>query len=156
MRRFLCIGSLLVAYFLISSPSLLADSVHRLAERIDSDFDNSHFADANFASVEHHSAFFESKTFGSHEDHADWLGDFDDDHGKAWGWRKGHHPHHGGDNGWNSGGQGNGDSDGDSGDTGSTGGGGAPTASIPEPSVLTLLSTALAAFFLKSLRKATV
>ena len=156
MRRFLCIGSLLVAYFLISSPSLLADSVHRLAERIDSDFDNSHFADANFASVERHPAFFESRTFGSNEDHINWIGDFDDDHGKAWGLRKGHHHHHDGDNGWNSGDQGNGDTDGDSGNSGSTGGAGPPTASIPEPPVLALLSTALAAFLLKFLRRATV
>jgi hypothetical protein len=154
MRRFLCIGSLLAACFLISSPSLRADSVHRFAERTDSDFDNSHVADANFASVERHPTFFESRTFSLNEDHANWLGDFDDDHGKAWGWRKGHH-HHDGDNGWNSGDQGNGDTDGDSGNTGSTGGAGAPTASIPEPSVLALLSTALAAFFLISLRKAT-
>jgi hypothetical protein len=79
------------------------------------------------------------------------LGDFDDDHSKAWGWRKGHHHHHSGDNGWNSGDQGNGDTDGDSGNAGSTG----STPSIPEPSVLVLLSTALAALFLKSLRRAT-
>jgi hypothetical protein len=155
MRRFLCVGSLLAACFLISSPSFLADGVHSFAERGDSDFDNSHFADANSASVERHTAFFESKTSGSNEDHTNWLGDVDDDHGKAWGSHKGVN-HHKGDSWWNFGDQDNGTTDGDSGDTGDTGNTGAPTASVPEPSVLALLSTALAAFLLKSLRKATV
>jgi hypothetical protein len=150
MRRFLCIGSL-SAFLLMFSPSLLADGVHSFTYRADSDFDNSHFADANSASVGAHHAFFESRSFGPNEERVNSLGDFDDDHSKAWGWRKGHHHHHSGDNGWNSGDQGNGDTDGDSGNAGSTG----STPSIPEPSVLVLLSTALAALFLKSLRRAT-
>jgi len=154
MRCFLCIGSILAVCLLMFSPSLLADGVHSFTYRAGSDFDNSHFADANSASVESHSAFFESRTFGPKEDHVNWLGDFDDDHGKAWGWRN--HHHNNGDNGWNSGDQGNGDTDGDSGNEGSTGSGDPSTLSVPEPSVLLLLSTASAALFLKSLRRATV
>ena len=62
MRRFLCIGSLSVVCLLIFSSSLLADGVHSFTHRADSDFDNSHFADANSVSVEGHYAFFESRT----------------------------------------------------------------------------------------------
>jgi len=157
MRRFLCIGSLLAA-MLTFSPSLLADGVHsftRFTDRADSDFDNPHFADNNSALVGHHSAFFESRTFGPHEDHVNWLGDVDDDHGKAWGWYKGVH-HHNGDSWGNFGDQDSGNTDRDSGNTGNTGSGDPSTPGVPEPSVLVLLSTALAAFSLKFLKRATV
>ena len=158
MGRFVCFGSLMVLCLLIFSPSILANRVDSFTDRADSFFDNSiHFTDANFASVEAHSAFFESGTSGSNEDHVHWLGDFDDHHGRAWGWHK-HHNHYG-DSSGNFGDQDNGDTDDDSGNTGSTGStgsGGAPTLAVPEPSVLLLLSAALAAFLLKSLRRATV
>jgi hypothetical protein len=143
----------LAACFLISSPSLLADGVHSFTDRADSDFDNLHFADAHSASVERHSTFFESRTFGSNEDHSNWLDDSEDHPGKAWGWHKRHR--HQGDSGGSFGDLDDGSTDGDSGNTGSTVSAGAPTASNPEPSVLVLLSTALIAFFLKSLRKTT-
>src|SRR5215469_2925306 len=149
MGRFLCFASLLVVC-LIFSPSILADGVHSFTDRGDSFFDNSiHFTDDDSVSVDG-PAFFESKTFGSKEDHVYWLGDFDDHHGKAWGWRR----HHDGDSGGNFGDQDNGDADDDSGNTGSTGSGGASTHAVPEPSVLVLLSAALAAFLLKSLSRA--
>jgi len=150
MGRFVCFASFMVVCLLIFSPSILADGVHSFTDRADSFFDSSiHFTDADSASVDGHS-FFESRTFGSNEDHVYWLGDFDDHHGKAWGWRS----HHDGDSDWNFGDQDNQDTDDDSGNTGSTGSGGASTLAAPEPSVLVLLSTALAAFFLKSLRRA--
>jgi len=155
MRRFLCFGSLMVLCLLIFSPSILANRVDSFTDRADLFFDNSiHFTDADFASVDGHSAFFESGTSGSNEDHMSWLGDFDDHHGKAWGWHKHHNKY--GDSGGNFGDQDNGDTDDDTGNTGSTGSGGAPTlAAVPEPSVLVLLSAALAAFLLKSLRRVT-
>jgi len=152
MGRFVCAASFMVVCLLIFSPSIRADRVDIFTDRTDSFFDNSiHFTDANSASVDGHSDFFESGTFGSNEDHVNWLGDFDDHHGKAWGWRR----HHDGDSG-NFGDQDNADTDDDGGNTGSTGSGGASTLAVPEPSVLVLLSTALAAFFLKFLRRATV
>ena len=161
MSRFVLSGSLVAVCFLFFSPALLADGVHGFTDRAGSNSDSSiDFTHADSASVDGHYAFIESRSFAPKEDNVNWLGDFDDDHGKAWGWRKGHHHHHSGDNGWNSGDQGNGDTDGDSGNAGSTGSGtgsGDPsTPSVPEPSVLILLSTALAAFLLKSLRRATV
>jgi len=79
-----------------------------------------------------------------------WLGDVDDDHGEAWGRRKGVRHYHNGDSWGNFGDQDNGDADGDSGNTGSTGSGDPSTPNVPEPSVLVLLSTALAAFSLLS------
>jgi hypothetical protein len=152
MGRFVWFASFMVVCLLIFSPSILADGVHSFTDRADSFFDNSiYFTDANSAWVDGHSAFFESKTFGSNEDHVNWLEDFDDHHGKAWGWRS----HHDGDGGWKFGDQDNEDSDGNSGNTGSTVSGGASTVAVPEPSILVLLSIALAAFFLKSLRRAT-
>jgi len=153
MGRFVCFASFMVVCLLIFSPSIRADRVDIFTDRTDSFLDNStHFTDANSASVVGHSAFFESGTFGSNEDHVNWLVDFDDHHGKAWGWRR----HHGGDSDENFGDQDNADTDDDGGNTGSTGSGGASTLAVPEPSVLVLLSTALALFFLKSLRRATV
>ena len=127
--------------------------MHSFTHHADSDFDNLHFADANSASVDGHSGFFESRTFGSNEGNVNWLGDVDDDHGKAWGWHK-HHHHNGGVDG-NFGDGDNWGADGDSGNTGGTGNGDPSTPNVPEPSVLVLLSTALAALFLKSLRRAT-
>jgi hypothetical protein len=132
MGRFVCSASFMVVCLLIFSPSIRADRVDIFTDRTDSFFDNSiHFTDANSASLD---------------------GDFDDHHGKAWGWRR----HHDGDSDANFGDQDNADKDDDGGNTGSTGSGGASTLAVPEPSVLVLLSTALAAFFLKSLRRATV
>ena len=153
MGRFVCSASFMVVCLLIFSPSIRADRVDIFTDRTDSFFDNSiHFTDANSASLDGRSAFFESGTDSSNEDYVNWLGDFDDHHGKAWGWRR----HHGGDSDANLGDQDNADTDDDGGNTGSTGSGGASTLAVPEPSVLVLLSTALAAFFLKSLRRATV
>ena len=153
MGRFVCFASFMVVCLLIFSPSIRADRVDIFTDRTDSFFDNSiHFTDANSASIDGHSALFESGTLGSNEDYANWLGDFDDHHAKAWGWRR----HHGGDSDENFGDQDNADTDDDGGNTGSTGSGGAATLAVPEPSVLVLLSTALALFFLKSLRRATV
>ena len=131
MGRFVCFASFMVVCLLIFSPSIRADRVDFFADHTDSFFDNSiHATDANSASFD---------------------GDFDDHHGKAWGWRR----HHEGDSG-NFGDQDNADTDDDGGKTGSTGSGSASTLAVPEPSILVLLSTALAAFFLKSLRRATV
>ena len=143
----------MVVCLLIFSPSILADRVDSFTDPADSFFDSSiHFTDADSASVDSYSAFFESRTSGSNEDHMNWLEDFDDHHGGAWGW---HNHHNGdGDSGGNFGNQDNGDTNDDSGNTGSSGG--ASTVAVPEPSVLVLLSAALAAFLLKSLRRATV
>ena len=147
MGRFVYIASFLTVCLLLFSPSLLADRVVSLPDRADSFFDHSgHFIDADFASIDGHSSFLESRTFGSNRDHVNSLVDFDVPHGKAWGW----HKHHNDD-----GDQDNGDTDDDSGHTGSTGSGSA-TLAVPEPSVLVLLSAALAAFLLNSLRRATV
>ena len=155
MGRFVCFGSFMVVCLLIFSPSILADRVDSFTDPADSFFDSSiHFTDADSASVDSHSAFFESRTSGSNEDHVNWLGDFDDHPGKAWGWHK-HHNHYG-DSSGNFGDQDNGDTDDNSGNTGSAGSGGGSTLAVPEPPVLVLLSAALAAFLLKSLRSTTV
>ena len=162
MRRFACFGGFVVVSLLIFSPSILADRVDSFTDPADSFFDSSiHFTDADSASVDSYSAFFESRTSGSNEDHLNWLEDFDDHHGRAWGWHKHHNGD--GDSGGNFGNQDNGDTNDDSGngdtndDSGNTGSsGGASTVAVPEPSVLVLLSAALAAFLLKSLRRATV
>ena len=147
MGRFVYIASFLTVCLLLFSPSLLADRV------VPDFFDHpAHSTDADFASIDSHSAFFESRTSDSNGDHSIWLVDFDDHHGKAWGWHK-HHKSYG-DGGWN-GDEDNGDTDDDSGNTGSTSSGGA-TLAVPEPSVLVLLPAALAAFLLKSRRRATV
>jgi len=85
------------------------------------------------------------------------LDDSEDHPGKAWGWRKkDHHHHHDGDGAWNFADQDNEDTDGDSGNAGSISVRDPSTSGVPEPSTLVLLSTALAAFLLKSLRRATV
>src|SRR5215469_4444053 len=150
MGRFVGIASLLTVCLLLFSPSLLADRVVTLPDRADSFFDNSfHVTDADFASIDRHSGFFESWALVSNEDHRKWLEDVEDHHGKAWGWHKHHHRY--GDSGWNSGDQDNGDPDDDSGSTGSISSGDAPTVAAPEPSVLVLLSAALAACLLKFL-----
>ena len=155
MGRFVRSGSLVAVCLLFFSPSLPADGVHNFTDRADSFSANSiHFTDIDPASVGGDSAFFVSRTFGSYEDHLNWLDDSDDHPGKAWGWHKRHR--HQGDSGGSFGDLDDGSTDGDSGNTGSTVSAGAPTASNPEPSVLVLLSTALAAFLLKSLRRATV
>ena len=154
MWRLVRNGSLVAICVLFFSPSLRADSVHRFTDHADSVFDTSSlFADSDSAKVDGHSAFFKSNDFGSNEDHVDWLKDLDDDHGKAWGWLDDrHHHHHDGDSGWNIADQDNDDTDGDSGkNTASTSGRDPSTPAVPEPSVLVLLSTALAAFLLKSL-----
>jgi len=152
-------SSLLTVCFLIFfPPSLLADGVHSFTYRADN-FSNNlfDFTAADHASDGGDSAFFVSGTFGSNEHHLKWLDDPENDHGEAWGWRGNHHHnHHDGDDAWNFVDQGNEDTDGDSGNGGSTSGGEHPSTSVvPEPSVLVLLSTALAAFLLKSLRSAT-
>jgi hypothetical protein len=154
-------GSLVAVCFLFFPPSLPADGVHSFIERANSSsYSSINFTDADRTSVGRHFAFFESGTFGSNEDHLKWLDDSEDHHGNAWGWRKDHHHHHhDGDSGWSFGDQDNQDSqdtDGDSGNEGSTGSGDSSTSAVPEPSVLVLLSTALAAFLLKSLRRSTV
>ena len=155
MRRFACFGGFVVVSLLIFSPSILADRVDSFTDPADSFFDSSiHFTDADSASVDSYSAFFESRTSGSNEDHMNWLEDFDDHHGRAWGWHKHHNGD--GDSGGNLGDQDNGDTDDNSGNTGSAGSGGGSTLAVPEPPVLVLLSAALAAFLLKSLRRATV
>jgi hypothetical protein len=159
MSHFVRSGSLLAVCLLAFSPSLLADRVHRFTDRVGSDFDNPIvFTHADSASVDGDSAFLKPKTIGANEDHVNWLGDFDDDRGKAWGWRKHLHHHYYGDTGENFEDQDNdnGDVDGNTGNSGNVGTGGTSTVGIPEPSVLVLLSTALAAFLLKPLRKATV
>jgi len=151
-------GSFLtVCLLILFPPSLLADGVHSFTYRADS-FSNHffHFTDADFASDGGDSAFFVPRTFGSNEGHLKWLNDSENHHGEAWGWRKNHHPYHYDGNGaWNFVHQGFEDTAGGSGNTGSTSGGDPPAPGVPEPSVLVLLSTALAAFLLKSLRSAT-
>ena len=158
MGRFVRSASLLAVCLLFFSPSLPADGVHSFSDRAGSFFANSiAFTDTDPASVGGDSAFFVPRTFGPNEDHLNWLEDSDDHHGKAWGWRKDdHHHQHVGGGGWNFADQDNEDTDGDSGNAGSTSGRDPSTFGVPEPSVLVLLSTALAAFLLKSLRRATV
>ena len=143
---------------LFFSPSLPADGVHSLTERAGSFSDNFiAFTDTDRSSASGDSTFFVSRTFGSNEDHLKGLEDSEDHHGKSWAWGKNdHHHRHNGNGGWNSADQDNEDTDGDSGNAGSTSGSDASTSGVPEPSVLVLLSTALAAFLLKSLRRATV
>jgi len=151
MGRFVCFAGFMVFGLLIFSSSILADRVDSLPDRADSVSDNSiHFTHANFASVDDHSAFFESRTSDFNEGHVNWLGDLDDHHGQGWGWQR----HHDGDSGGKFGDPDSGDTDADGGKTGTTGSGGASTLAVPEPSVLVLLSAALAAFLLKSLRRA--
>ena len=146
MRRFVRSSFVAVCLLFLSS-SLPADGVHDSNNRAGS-FSAIliHFTGTDPASVGGDTAFFMSKTIGSEADHSNWLDDPEDHHGKAWGW----HKHHNDD-----GDQDNGDTDDDSGHTGSTGSGSA-TLAVPEPSVLVLLSAALAAFLLNSLRRATV
>jgi hypothetical protein len=150
-------GSLLTVCLLIFfPPSLLADGVHSSTHRADSFSTFVDFTDAESASEGGDSAFFVSGTFGSSEHHLNGLDDSENDHGEAWEWRKSHHRHHlDGDGAWNFVDQGFKDSDGDSGNGGSSSGENPSTPAVPEPSVLVLLSTALAAFLLKSLRSAT-
>jgi len=152
MRSFVR-GSLVAVCFLFFSPSLPADSVHGFTDR-DGSFSANliDFADTNRASVGSDSAFLVSRTLGSTEDHLKRVDDSGDDHGKAWGWRKDDHHHHEGDGGWNFADQDNGDN----GNAGSTSGGDPSTSGVLEPSVLVLLSTGLAAFLLRSLRRPTV
>ena len=157
MGRFVRSGSLVAVCLLFFSPSLPADGVHNFTDRADSFSANSiHFTDIDPASVGGDSAFFVSRTFGSYEDHLNWLDDSDDHPGKAWGWRKHEHHHHSdGDGGWNFADQDNEDTDGDSGSAGSIRGRDPSPSGVPEPSTLILLSMALAALWLKSLRRAT-
>ena len=146
---------LTVCLLVFFPPSLLADGVHsyRAGSVSNSAF---HFTDAESASEGGDSAFFVSGTFGSSEHHLNGLDDSENDHGEAWGWRLNRHHHHlDGDGTGSFVGQGYKDVDGDSGNEGGTSGGDPPTPGVPEPSVLLLLSAALAAFLLKSLRSAT-
>ena len=139
-------SSIAIVCFLFFSSSLPADSVHSFTDRGDSSSDSSiNFTDTDHASVRGDFAFFVSGTFGSNENHLKWLDDAEDHPGNAWGWRR----HHDGDSGWSFGDQGNDNTDGDSGNAGITNSGGPSTPSVPEPSVLVLLSTALVAFLLK-------
>ena len=150
-------GLLTVCFLIFFPPSLLADSVHSFTYRADS-FSNNlfDFTAADHASDGGDSAFFVSGTFGSNGHHLKWLDDPENDHGEAWGWRRNHHRHHhDGDDAWNFVDQDNEDTDGASGNSGSTiSGEPLSTSSVPEPSGLVLLSTALVAFLLKFLRSA--
>jgi len=138
--------SLAVVCLLFFSPSLPADGIHSITDRVDSFSDGPiNFIVADRALVPHDSAFFVSETFGSNKDHLKWMDDSEDHPGNAWGW----HRHHDGDSGWNFGDQGDDGTDGDNGNTGGTSSGGRSTPRVPEPSVLVLLSTALVAFLLK-------
>jgi hypothetical protein len=150
MRRFVR-SSLAAVCFLFFCPSLPADGVHSFSGRADSFSDSSiNFTDADSYSVRGDSTFYVSGTFGSNEDHEKWLDDSEGHPGNAWGWRKDHHlHHHDGNNGWNFGGQDNDGADGGAGNTEITSSGGPSTPSVPEPSVVVLLSTALVVFLLK-------
>jgi hypothetical protein len=156
-------SSLVAVCFLFFSPSLPADSVHSFTDRVGSIDCHSfclrsfHFIETDRASVGGDSALFVSRTLGSNEDHLKGLDDSEDHHDEAWAWRKkDHHHHHDGDGAWNFADQDNEDIDGDSGNEGSISGRDPSTSGVPEPSTLVLLSTVLAAFLLKSLRRATV
>jgi hypothetical protein len=146
---------LTVCVLVFFPPSLLADGVHYRAGSVSNSF--FHFTDADRNSDGGDSAFFEYGTFGPAEHHFIWLDDLENDHGEAWGWRLNHHHHHhlDGDGTGSFVDQGDKDVDGDSGNEGGTSGGDPPTPGVPEPSVLVLLSAALAVFLLKSLRSAT-
>ena len=153
-------SSLVAVCFLFFSPSLPADSVHSFTDRVGAIDCHSfclrslQFIETDRASVGGTSAFFVDRTLGSD---LKWRDDSKDHHGNAWGSRKDDHQHHhDGDGGLNFADQDNEDTDGDSGNAGSIIGSDASTSGVPEPSVLVLLSTALAAFLLKSLRRAIV
>jgi len=158
MGRLVRCCSLVALCLLFFSPSLRADGAHGFTDRAGSFSD--HFIDfthTDLASVGGDSALFGSRTVDSDEDHLQGLDDSEDHPGKAWGWRKkDHHHHHDGDGAWNFADQDNEDTDGDSGNAGSISVRDPSTSGVPEPSTLVLLSTALAAFLLKSLRRATV
>jgi hypothetical protein len=146
MGRF--VRSTLVAVCLLFfSPCLPADGTH--TERASSFSD--HFID--FTHTDRASLGGDSASaLDSNDDHWKGLDDSEDHPGKAWGWyKKDHHHHHDGDGAWNFADQDNEDTDGDS-----ISGRDPSTSGVPEPSTLVLLSTALAAFLLKSNRRATV
>ena len=145
-------SSLVAVCLLFFSPSLPADGTH--TERAGSFSD--HFIDFTHNDLTSVGGDFAS-ALDSNEDHLKGLDDSEDHPGKAWGWyKKDHHHHHNGDGGWNVADQDNEDTDGDSGNEGSISGRDPSTSGVPEPSTLVLLSTALAAFLLKSMRRATV
>jgi|SRR5215472_17072144 len=156
-------SSLVAVCFLFFSASLPADGVHSSTDHVGAIdclsfcLRSFQFIEVDRAPIGGDSAFFVDKTLGSDEDQLKRLDDSEDHHGNAWGWRKDDH-HHGddGDGGRKFADQNNEDTDGDSGNAGSTGVSDAPTSGVPEPSTLVLLSAALAAFLLKSLRRATV
>src|SRR5215469_4079954 len=136
MGRFVRSGFVVIC-LLFFSPSLPADGVHSFNDRAGSFSANFiHFTDTDPASVGGDSAFLLSRTFGSDEDHLNWLDDSEDHDGKAWGWRKDDHHHHDGDGGWNFADQDNEDTDGDSGNAGSPSGRDPSPSGVPEPSVL--------------------
>ena len=162
MGRLVRCCSLVAVCLLFFSPSLPADSVHSFTDRVGSIDCHSfclrsfHFIETDRASVGGDSALFVSRTLGSNEDHLKGLDDSEDHPGKAWGWyKKDHHHHHEGAGGWNVADQDNEDTDGDSGSAGSIRGRDPSPSGVPEPSTLILLSMALAALWLKSLRRAT-
>jgi len=158
MGRFVRSASLVAVCLLFFSPSLPADRVRSLPELADSFSDSSgsiNFISSDRSRISGDSVFFVSGTFGSNEDHLKWFDDSEDHPGNAWGWRKDHHHDHDSNGGWSSGDQGNEDTDRDSGNAGTTSGD-PSTPAVPESSVLVLLSPALAAFLLKSLRRATI
>ena len=156
-------SSLVAVCFLFFSPSLPANSVDSCADRVGPTdclsfcLRSFQFIEIDRAPVGGDSAFFVDRTLGSDEDPLKGLDDSEAHQASAWEWRKDDHHHHDdGDGGWNFADQDNEDTDGDSGNAGSTSGSDASTSGVPEPSVLVLLSTALTAFLLKSLRRATV
>ena len=156
-------SSLVAVCLLFFSPSLPADSVHSSTDRVGSIdclsfcLRSFQFFETDRALVGGDSALFVSRILGSNQDHLKWLDDSEDHRGEAWGWRKNdQHHHRNGDGGWNFPDQDNEDTEGNSGNEGSISGRDPSTSGVPEPSTLVLLSTALAAFLLKSLRRATV
>jgi|SRR6516162_9779973 hypothetical protein len=157
MGRLVRCCSLVAVCLLFFSPTLPADGAHGFTDRAGSFSDHSiDFTHTDLASVGGDSALFVSKTLGSNEDHLKGLDDSEDHPGKAWGWyKKDHHHHHEGAGGWNVADQDNEDTDGDSGSAGSIRGRDPSPSGVPEPSTLILLSMALAALWLKSLRRAT-
>lgn len=137
------------------STPVFADGVYRFTDRPNSFFEKPiYFTDTDSWLVRGH-AFSEFTTYASSQDHSNWIGDFDDDHGKERRWHNHFHYQYG-DGGWNFGDQdwqndGNGEK---KGRAGASGIGSNSIAAVPEPTVLVLLSAALAAFLLKPLSRA--
>lgn len=158
MGGLLRLASLSAVCVMVFSTPLFADGVYRFTDRPDSFLEKPVYFTDTDPLLSGGPAFGDFTPYGSSPPHWNWLRDFDDDHGKERAWHN--HFHYGYGGGWTFRDQ-DWDNDGNSGKKGNAGPGpsgigGNSTAAVPEPTVLVLLSAALAAFLLKSLSKAMV